>query len=46
MLAALVKALAVVGINTGDIFTELCNTCAICLPEWKMFQEIISLLAG
>ena len=46
MLAALVKALGVVGVNVGDMLTEVCSTFFICLPEFEALQEIIELLAG
>jgi len=45
MFAALVKALGVVAVNAGDVFTELCNL-GICLPIWGAVQEIIGLVAG
>ena len=46
MLAALVKACAVVGVNVGDMCTEACNIFPLCLPEFKALQEIIELIAG
>ena len=46
MLHAFVRALAVCAVNVGDMCTEVCSTCAICLPEWACLEEIISLLAG
>jgi len=45
MFAALVKALGVVAVNCGDIFTEVC-TLGVCLPVWGAVQEIIELIAG
>ena len=46
MLAALVKALAVCGVNAGDICTEVCNIFPLHLHIFKCLQEIISLMAG
>jgi|GEM_PF-2898261 len=46
MLAALVKALAVCGVNCGDVFTEVCNVFPLCLPEFEALQEIVELIAG
>ena len=45
MLAAFVKALGVVGVNVGDMLTEVANL-VICLPVCGALQEIIELIAG
>jgi len=49
MLAALVKALAVIGVNVGDVCTQTCNELMPCWPDlgmMKAIQEIIDLCAG
>ena len=45
MFAALVKALGVVAVNAGDVFTEVCNL-VVFLPVFGALQEIIELVAG
>jgi len=46
MLAALVKGLGVVGVNCGDILTQVCNTWVTGVAELTAIQEIIELIAG